>query len=309
MAYKVYKLKFTTGVHFGRRTLEDAECTLGADTLFSALCHEFVKQGVLDDFLEKAKMGKIKLSDAFPYIGQTYYLPKPMWHVKAQNEKGDSVIKKAYKSLKYIPAEQFTNYMCGEMDVREEVRRFQNELGTSCLKVSASVRGEIETKPYHVGVYYFKEDCGLYFIVYYEEETDLWMLEECLEVLAFTGIGGRRNAGLGRFELHFGKLPADILQKLDSVTGKIHMNLSVSLPKEEELDAAMEHARFSLVKRSGFVASATYGDTQMRKKDLYMMKAGSCFENTYQGDIYDVSVYGRHPVYRYGKPLFLEVIS
>ena len=167
MAYKVYKLEFTTGVHFGKKSLEDAEYSLAADTLFSALCHEFIKQGqeAFESFLEKIKSGKIKFSDAFPYIGDTYYLPKPMWRMEAQKEKGDSNIKKAYKNLKYIPAEQFTDYMDGKLDVKTENSRFQTELGANLLRVSASVRGEDETKPYHVGVYYFKENCGLYFIV------------------------------------------------------------------------------------------------------------------------------------------------
>ena len=45
MEYKIYKLQFTTGVHLGKRSLEDAGYTLCADTIFSAMCHEFVKQG------------------------------------------------------------------------------------------------------------------------------------------------------------------------------------------------------------------------------------------------------------------------
>lgn len=315
MAYKVYKLEFTTGVHFGKRSIEDAEYSLAADTIFSALCHEFIKQGqeVLDDFIHKVKEGKLKLSDAFPYIGDTYYLPKPMWHVETQNDEGDSVIKKAYKNLKYIPAEQFDNYMKGCLDVLGEEEKMQQGLGSSCLKVSASIRGEEETVPYHIGVYYFKEKSGLYFIVYYEEEEDLWLLEDCLEALSFAGIGGRRTSGLGRFELNsdHGKFPKEILEKLDVTTGKVYMSLSVGLPREEELDGAIEGARFSLIKRSGFIASQNYASTLQRKKDMYMLKSGACFENRYEGDVYDVSTGEErgHAVYRYGKPLFMEVIS
>ena len=36
-----------------------------------------------------------------------------------------------------------------------------------------------------------------------------------------------------------------------------------------------------------------------------MIKAGSCFPQKLNGDICDVSDNGRHPVYRYGKPIML----
>ena len=45
MKYIIYKLKFSTGVHFGNGTLDDTEYTFCADTLFSALCIEAVKSG------------------------------------------------------------------------------------------------------------------------------------------------------------------------------------------------------------------------------------------------------------------------
>ena len=34
---------------------------------------------------------------------------------------------------------------------------------------------------------------------------------------------------------------------------------------------------------------------------------GACVINKYMGSVYDVSAGGRHPVYRYAKPMFLEV--
>ena len=74
-------------------------------------------------------------------------------------------------------------------------------------------------------------------------------------------------------------------------------------------EAALEQAHYLLVKRSGFVASETYAKEQLRKRDLYVMQAGSCFRTRFEGDVYDVSDGGSHPVYRYAKPLLMEVIS
>ena len=66
MKYKAYKLKFSTGVHFGKGTLEDTAYAFCADTLFSALCIEAVKDSTerLERLVQTAKAGKMLLSDA-----------------------------------------------------------------------------------------------------------------------------------------------------------------------------------------------------------------------------------------------------
>ena len=43
MEYKAYKLRFLTGVHFGKGSLDDTSYAFCADTLFSALCIEALK--------------------------------------------------------------------------------------------------------------------------------------------------------------------------------------------------------------------------------------------------------------------------
>lgn len=86
------------------------------------------------------------------------------------------------------------------------------------------------------------------------------------------------------------------------------MSLSVALPTDKELETVLHDAEYLLCKRSGFVASEQYAPEQMRKKDLYVFKAGSCFAEQFGGDVYDVSgKCGRHPVYRYAKPMLMEV--
>ena len=86
------------------------------------------------------------------------------------------------------------------------------------------------------------------------------------------------------------------------------MSLSISLPKDDEIEKVCTEVQFQLIKRSGFVNSMTYADTFRKKKDFYGFVAGSCFKIPYQGDIYDVSIYGKHPVYRYAIPIFMGVI-
>lgn len=351
MEYKIYKFNFTAGVHFGENSLEDGGFTLCADTLFSALCQERLKQGAqeLEELIARTRAGRLWLTDAFPYIGNTYYLPKPMLRIETEDQQGDSVLKKAYKKLSYVPADKLKEYLAGELDVIQEYNRFRENLGHKEIKTSAAVRGLEETKPYRVGIYRFLPGNGLYMIAAGEEEEDIQLLEEVLVSLELSGIGGKRSAGLGRYQLEQEHVPEelkcrfgcgqpsagrkilsqrlgncsdfsiceDLRKRKDNIlpqcqerqAGPVFMALSVCLPREEELEEALEQANYLLLKRSGFVAFETYAKEQLRKRDLYVMQAGSCFRKQFAGDVYDVSDGGSHPVYRYAKPLFLEVMS
>lgn len=306
MEYKLYRLEFLNGVHLGKNSLDSTEYTFAADTLFSALCQEAVKRDneTLDQLLMYVNQNQLCFSDAFPYMKDNYYLPKPLLHVENVQQNGDSKIKKAYKKLKYIRADLFEEYLKGSFPI--ESAETVDEFGTAVMKVSASVRGEEETKPYRVGIFYYKENCGLFFLVGYEDKAALGFLEELLESLSLSGIGGKRMSGLGRFEFYSAKVPDSIRKRLGE-KGKEFMTLSVSLPMESELEAAIEGSHYLLEKRSGFIASEHYAAEQMRKKDLYVFAAGSCFKNKYEGGVYDVSNYGNHPVYRYAKSMFMEV--
>lgn len=307
MEYKLYKLRFQSAVHFGKHNLDEGEYTCCADTIFSALCQEALKIGdsVLQKLFDVVKEGKLLLSDAFPYMGNTYFLPKPMKRIEFERRSGDSAAKKAFKKLKYIPVDRLDIYLQGKYDV-ETAPDFQ-KFGYFEMKTAASVRGEEETKPYRVGTYYYHDGNGLYLVIGYQEDKTLEMVERLLENLSFSGFGGERAAGLGRFELVFGKMPTELCRRLEG-SGNEYMSLSVSLPTDEELDKVMDGAEYLLSKRSGFVLSENYAAQQMRKRDLYVFQAGSCFKTRFGGDIYDVSGDGgRHPVYRYAKPMLMEV--
>jgi CRISPR-associated protein Csm4 len=307
MDYKIYKFKFAGAVHFGRNSLENAEYTFCSDTLFSALCIEAVKLGneQLDRLYQYAHKGKLLISDAMPYMKNTYFLPKPMCRIEKDTDKGDSSIKKAYKKLKFIEADKLSDYLNGDYDI-QKAPNLNEELGIFYMKVSASIRGEEQTRPYRVATYYFKDGNGLYIILGYENSEVLEFVEELLTNLSYIGIGGERTSGMGRFELINGKMPQSIGERLDAKSDR-YMTLSVSLPTDDELEKALDNAQYLLCRRSGFVSSDTYSDNQMRKKDLYVLKAGACIHNRYSGDVYDVSDHiGSHPVYRYAKPMFLK---
>ena len=164
MDYTLYCLEFMNGVHFGKGNLDRTEITFHADTLFSALFQEALKLGKQERFLRSVSDGRIVLSDAFPYIGRTYYVPKPMIPVQIQEEKkqGDSRQKKLFKNLKYIPVNTISDFVNGTFP--EEHMEDMKYLGIQKMKVSVGIRGKEEPEPYQVSIWYFNEETGLYIL-------------------------------------------------------------------------------------------------------------------------------------------------
>lgn len=307
MEYKIYKMDFSTGVHFGSKNLEDAEYVISADTLFSAVCQEYLKIDAsnFSEFVNKVCKGDILFSNTFPYIENELYLPKPMMIIDKSEKNGDSTVKKAYKKLNYIPISKFEDYINGKLDVLYETNKLHT-LGKKEARINANVCGE-ETLPYRTGIYHYNENCGLYFIVGYKNEEDTYDLNDVIDSLGYSGIGGKRNSGLGKFSIKIEKISDAIAERFDTDNYDKFMTLSVCLPKDDELPIALDKADYKLDKRSGFVYSENYSSVQMKKKDLYVFQAGSCFASLFDGDVYDVSKYGNHAVYRYAKPMFMGV--
>ena len=110
MQYSIYKLEFQTGVHFGTGMLNESAYTFQADQLFSALYIEALKMNCEKELFDCVKNGKLLFSDAFPYFGQQYMIPKPMLYVEPK-VKGISEQKKKYKKIQFIPVEQLEDFL------------------------------------------------------------------------------------------------------------------------------------------------------------------------------------------------------
>ena len=133
-----------------------------------------------------------------------------------------------------------------------------------------------------------------------EEFEDVFL--DLLDMLSFSGIGGKRSSGYGRFEV-MKMVPVPKERFATTSSDKGYMLLSTSLPKAEEMARALENAEYLVEKRSGFVQSQSFLAAR-KKSEQYFLKAGSRFMHPLEGDIYEVSVGGEHPVYRYGKAMF-----
>ncbi len=315
----LYQLRFNTAVHFGGSesalSLYTSEDFFRADTLFSALCHTALQlhgERGLTRLLELAKNGELVLSDAMPWAGERYYLPKPYYAAQTAREL-PAEKRKAMKKLTWLPAERYDEY-CQSLRTGEWFECEAVSTGTYSESTKAMVQEEGDALPYPVGLYWFRENCGLYFLAMLAEERDRAWLSELVSVLGVSGIGGKVSSGYGRFsvvkeqDLSRTQDPGEsCLYEALTRTGSHSVLLTTALPREEELEAALDGAGYRLVRRAGFVASNTYADGPRKKQTQYYLSAGSVLSNRFSGDVYQVGVGGTHPVYRYGKPMFLGV--
>ena len=136
--FAFYKLEFPKGVHFGKGMLNDSTNTFHADMLFSALYIEALKIGKESLFYEMTDKRELLFSDAFPYIGETYFLPKPMIYVEP-SKKGNSSEKKFFKKLQYLPAEELDAFLSGNLTASD---CSMDGFGHYDTRVLASIRGK-----------------------------------------------------------------------------------------------------------------------------------------------------------------------
>ncbi len=323
MRHYIYKLKFLTPVRFGLcnagADLAQGRASCPADTLFSALGQEWMavygRQG-FEEFIEAAQNNRILISDMFPWSGTELYLPKPalppLFRTAAVQE--ESTDRKALKKLAYILVSRFQDYLDFLRNGGEPDRLLEPaELAVDDLLYRASIAREEDTRPYPVAVSRFREDSGLYFIL---KTTEEWRekFDRVVASLGLTGIGGKRSSGLGRFEpaeesFETGLYDSDcILEDMLNENGDVFMSLAVLAPAREDLDIVKQEKSFyTLSKRTGFVASPDYAGTYLKKKPVVMFNAGSCFPEKIAGRILDVAERGGHPVYRYGKGMYVGV--
>ena len=307
MKYKVYKLKFNTAVHIGKGRLDDAESTFMADTIFSALCCEAAADGEesVRRLADMVRTDRLVISDAMPYHNDTLYIVKP--YLSPENtDESNSAAKKQAKKLKYIQAGKIDEYLRGNLDISAANSEL-DDMGKKEIRTMASVSDIEDTKPYSVGAYRFNEGWGLYTVIGYETEEVLTFIDRLIRSLGYSGIGGKRSAGLGRFECECVSVPEALEKGLSGEACENYILLSSAMATEDRLPEALDGAKYMLEKRSGFVYSDTYADTDCKKNDIFLFKAGSVFKTTFTGILADVSVAGNHPVYRYAKPVFVGV--
>lgn len=298
----ILKLSFKSPVHFGKKRLSDGEMTIQADTLFSALFIEAINLGMDTQWL----LDDLIISDTFPYESNLFYLPKPLIKIDSNNEGNH----KNFKKLKYVPVYNYNEFLKGNLS-SEDVKDLNDifYVGRYSLQTKVSLTEQDfdaskDSEPYSVGTFKFDDNAGLYFIAKGSEQT-IQNLKEVMNALQYSGLGGKRSSGYGRFEYEF--INNDNLLQLLEQKGDNNILLSTAMAKDEELKDSIKDARFILNKRSGFIQSKSYSETLVKKQDFYSFSVGSVFNTTFNGSVFNVGHNGKHPVYRYAKAIWLEV--
>ncbi len=311
MKYTLFKLRFTSAVHFGTGGLTTTANTLMADTVFSALCTEAVKSGQDPAPLVDAVMGgRLRISDALPFIGDRLYVPKPLAEITTDKEV-DSSVKKSLKKLSFVPIDGLSAYMSGTMDIDKEARILTGCLGQEYLAEKAAVETGEEARPYAVDLYRYHENSGLYICLGYERNEDHDRFRECLRGLSYAGIGGKTSAGYGRFVVEAARPGRQFEERLcggePQKNWQQYMSLSVAVPAPLEMAGIMDSANIRVVKRSGWVAPASGAEFVRKRRDVYMFAAGSVFGKPFRGCMFDLQEGEGHPVLRYGYPMLMGV--
>lgn len=331
MMYYIFTLKFLTPVHFGDTanggSLDKFSLQCSADTLFAALCNEAVNKGsdAVEKLVKKTAEGKIVFSSLFPYWRTAdddlyFYLPKPLLKLEQeeqQSAKSFEEIKQLATKLKkqkkstYIRASQINSLLkYGGSNGQFTVPEFAAPLVAGRVALR-----EEKPLPYYVGSYVFSDNSGLYFILGVEHEEEFTLIKELLFSLGYSGIGGKRSSGYGKFELADDKLELSddggdydddtaIALMLYNEKSKYQMCLAPVCPCVDEI-AVVKQGSYKLIKRGGFIASSAAKDN-IKRNSIYMLQEGSCFPERLRGQMLQQTVDGlAHDVYRDGIGMFV----
>lgn len=298
MEVQAYKLDFQT-VHFGNGNLNESIGSFNASRLYSSLFLESLKLNVDKEFLNLSKSANFFLSDSFPLKDGEFYLPKPIGYPKIplNSESTRETRRKAKRSkkLRYIKYTDMEDYVEGNCDVDKLD-------GTDSFFSKSTVVTKKGIDPYEVGITNFKT--SLYILTIKHKLLDMLM-----NSLQYSGIGGKRSSGYGRFTVEKLDIPDEFSKNIvvnDSEYG-VYMTLSTSIPNNDELDVVLPTAEYLLEKSSGFAYSSTSRNL-LRKQDLYKFAVGTTLTKTYNGNIFDVRPDDfPHPVWNYAKGLFYKL--
>ena len=323
MRYEIILFRFTSPVHFGDAAeggdLGEILSYCRADTFFSALCREAadISQELLACVVEGVQRGKLRFSDLFPWKKGTscyeLYLPRPVMNLPHTEQaktlsyeevREQSGERKKYKKRSFIRASEMESYLqerniSAQPDFEEELRTQYNAR---------------EKRPYGIGAYHFMPDAGLYLILSGDEEL-AEKLEPLIKLLGMAGIGGKRSSGFGKYifeddpldlsdENTYGGDDVSLYKMLCAGHSNCYMALSSFLPEKLEV-GDMSSGTGKIIKRGGFAWSREMTGPA-KVSSVYMMASGSCFSKRLEGRIADVNNGSvPHPVYKYGKGLFV----
>ncbi|OAT80408.1 type III-A CRISPR-associated RAMP protein Csm4 [Desulfotomaculum copahuensis] len=317
----IVKLRFISPLHLGGAGIgmETAEKFVRSDTLFSALCHALANVYGREDAAEMlagfgAGKPPFKISSAFPFKGETFFLPRPLVPPVTMQETADMAAHKELNRLSFVSLDVFRPWVRGEAVGMDPLPAMKERLAAAAVyhrvpRVQLD-RVSCASGLFHAGLTVFGREAGLYCLLELTDEGWRTGLENAFTWLGESGLGGMRGLGCGRFVPEWGRPGAEWRGLWEPVSGGgAWCLLSLLHPAAPERKMPLREARYEIVTRGGWAASP-FVPGQVRRKTCKMFAEGSVLPYQPAGCLVDVTPAGwagSHPLYRYGYALAVPV--
>jgi len=321
--YRIVKLHSFSPLHIGRGlgdAYDIADKTLHSDTLSGAMASVYCLLNTNPDV--PAFMNRYKLSSAFPFVNNHFFLPKPLVRMNVEFGNVDLYTqKKKLKKIEFIEYSLWQRLICGEKIVAmKEWLSADGRFLFDGIAIEQSPyidhlqqrvfvpRNGGDSVPYFLERRYFSSDAGLYFLLDVDPDFEP-QLEQILDTLGSIGLGTDKSVGNGQFQYEFGALEIDLPAASDHV-----VLLSLTCPDKQEISGEiLQKSAYQLSSRGGFIAGTSKNQFRhLRKRSLHMFIEGSVLAvSDIKGLIRDVTPTWNdqelHPVYRDGRAFALPV--
>ena len=256
-----------------------------ADTLFGAMGVAIAKLfgGRAVDELADALRAGARISSAFPFRGDIYYLPKPLSVEVAdlQSLFGDLPERDWYATVKTLKKARYLDLDNFERALRLDPFEGPEDIPVETLDVP---RVSLDRVTNDSSLYFWKEtrfggDSGVYFLYSGDEGTFKDYILPAIRYLADTGISGKSTWGFGLFDFKVEKL------EINSPESQYRTTLSNALPTKRPI-------LWKLLRKGGW----SYGK---RKPKVNFIAEGSIVRDD-QGRILTLDLGLSHQVYVYG---------
>jgi CRISPR type III-A-associated RAMP protein Csm4 len=308
--YKIIKLSNISPLHIGTGTENyyTSATELQSDSVASALVAVGIQTGIIKSDESLDFLNSFKISSAFPYCGNNFYLPVSGGKIQLDNPDYEKKHRKELKDLKFLEVEDyFPDWAAGK---KLKVKAVAENKATKGKQIAVSQRVTIRDNmatPFFFEWNFYNHNCGLYFIIDCEK-TVFDKIFNLFKILGEFGIGTDKNVGGGKF------VPIDSEIELPDVKNPdATMVLSSYIPMKDEMSKLnLNDSNYKLIKRGGFIAGSDNEDFRhLRKKPIYMFSAGSVFATTESivGKTENLAPHFKemHPVYRSGRVLTLKI--
>ncbi|WP_069293951.1 type III-A CRISPR-associated RAMP protein Csm4 [Fervidobacterium thailandense] len=290
LRYKV-KLKFFSPLYVGTRNqeLNAPDIIIHSDTIFSAIVNMYsLIYGLKEtqEFINAIKENDVfNCSSAFPFVGDKFFLPKPIGFKFGFTEP------KKEKKIKFVDIDIVTKKRQASLKEVEDDEKIDKEKLVLFERPRVSLdRISLASNIYYAGGVKMHEEVGYWFFMDLSPEFEE-RVKTTIKVLGDEGIGGERTYGYGQFVPEF-------IEDNQQYSGNSFVLLSVFKPAESEIES-LETKRYKIIKRGGYVYSP-YSEilTNLRHPIYNVFAEGSVFEKPVKGELTLSFSSSVHPVYR-----------